>query len=373
MIEKGRISAYQMAVMMYPTIVATAILIVPAISSRTAGRDMWISPVWGALTGLLTVLIVWKLNKLYPKETIIEYSVSILGKWLGKALGLIYILFYLHVNGIILREYSDFVTGAFLIKTPMIVVLAGMALVCGMAVRAGLEVVGRASEFFGPIVVVLYLLIIILILPELDFSNIVPMFEFGLKPSILGAAAPQAWFSEFMLIAFLLPYIVDRDQSLKWSVLSVLAVMGTMIITNFAALLLFGVLVENLGYPLMSAARYISIADFFEHVESVVMALWVAGAFIKITVFYYAIVLGTAQWLNLKSYKPIVFPIGLLLTLLGLWSAATFTEMKDVLGKAIPFYLTSFQTFIPFLLLVLAYLKQKLIPTMKKNQQSKSQ
>lgn len=116
----------------------------------------------------------------------------------------------------------------------------------------------------------------------------------------------------------------------------------------------------------MSAARYISIADFFEHVESIVMALWVAGAFIKISVFYYAAVLGTAQLLHLKNYKPIVFPLGILLALLGIWSAGTFTEMKETLGKLVPFYLPTVQTLIPLLLLTTAIIKTKIASTPSK-------
>jgi spore germination protein KB len=36
MIEKGRISALQMAIMMYPTIMATAVPIIPAITGKLA-------------------------------------------------------------------------------------------------------------------------------------------------------------------------------------------------------------------------------------------------------------------------------------------------------------------------------------------------
>lgn len=373
MIEKGKISSFQMAVMMYPTIVVTAILIVPNITANTAGRDMWLSPFWGALMGVFTVLIAWLLNKLYPKETIIEYSVSICGKWIGKAIGLLFILFYLHINGIIVREYSDFVVGTFLLQTPKFVVIGAMVFVCALAVRGGLEVIARCSEFFGPVVTVLFVFIIILLLPDLEPSNMFPIFEFGIRPSLLGAAAPQAWFSEYFLIAFLLPYLVDRDQALKWSILSVTGVMLTMMVTNIASLFLFGLLSENLSYPIMSAARYISIADFFEHIEAVAMALWVAGVFIKIAVFFYAVVLGTAQFLNLKNYKSLSFPIGILIALLAVWSVDTFTEMKDTLGKVIPFYLTTVQTLIPLLLLIIALIKVKFSSTSGNSQQSKSQ
>lgn len=246
MIENGRISSFQMAVMMYPTIVATALLVLPNITAHSAGRDMWLSPFWGAIMGLITVFIAWQLNKLYPKETIIEYSVTICGKWLGKLLGLLFILFYLHVNGIIIREYSDFIVGTFLIKTPSIVVIAGMIFVSGLAVRGGIEVLARCAEFFGPVVTVLFLVIIILLIPVLDPSKLFPMFEHGIKPSLLGAASPQAWFSEYFLIAFLLPYIVDRDQAFKWATLSVIAVMLTLMVTNFERCFYLACLVKTL-------------------------------------------------------------------------------------------------------------------------------
>ncbi|MDQ7864807.1 hypothetical protein RCO48_38045 [Peribacillus frigoritolerans] len=41
------------------------------------------------------------------------------------------------------------------------------------------------------------------------------------------------------------------------------------------------------------------------------MAVWIVGAFVKISVFYYASALGTAQWLNLSDYCPVVWPIGI--------------------------------------------------------------
>jgi hypothetical protein len=93
-------------------------------------------------------------------------------------------------------------------------------------------------------------------------------------PSLRSAVSPQGWLSEYILITFLLSFLSDRGKGLK------------------------------LG---MSAARYISITDFLQNLESIIMAIWVAGTFIKISVLYYALVLGTAQWLNLSDYRPLIF------------------------------------------------------------------
>jgi spore germination protein KB len=139
LIERGKFSALQMALMMNPAISATALLLVPAITAKHAKQDLWLSPIWACLIGFLALFLAYKLNKIYPKETMIEYSELILGKFLGKFLGALFLFFYLHITGIIVREYGEFVSGTFLHHTPMIVILGTMVLVCSFAVNGGLK------------------------------------------------------------------------------------------------------------------------------------------------------------------------------------------------------------------------------------------
>ena len=87
MIEKGRISPLQLAIFMHPTVLATASLSVPAITMKTAGHDMWAAPIVSSLIGFLVVFVMFKLHERYPNETFIQYSESILGKYLGRVSG----------------------------------------------------------------------------------------------------------------------------------------------------------------------------------------------------------------------------------------------------------------------------------------------
>ncbi|WP_018923637.1 GerAB/ArcD/ProY family transporter [Salsuginibacillus kocurii] len=359
MIEQGKISSLQMAIFMYPAIIATGVLLIPSITAVHAGRDMWISPIWGSFIGFATVYIAYKLHTQYPGKTVIQYSEDILGKLLGKMLGLIYLLFYLHITGIVLREYSEFILGIFFLHTPIIVILGSMILVGAFAVRGGVEVIARASQICTPIVVILLLSVFIFLSQDLEPRYILPIFEEGITPSLKGALTHQAWFSEFFLISFFLPFLADGEKSLKWSFISVVFVMLTFITANLSALFLFGDLTAKFLYPLMSAARYISIADFIEQLESLVMAIWVAGAFVKLSVFYYALSLGTAQWLNLSEYKSTVFPLGILLVVVAIWSGDNLTEVKETVGTLGPFYLTSLQTVLPLILLLFVLVKKK--------------
>ncbi|MBD0379505.1 GerAB/ArcD/ProY family transporter [Paenibacillus sedimenti] len=360
MIEKGKISAIQMGYIMYPTILATAILLVPAITAKTAGRDLWLSPIWASFIGLFTVYIACKLNKRFPEKTIIEYSEHILGRIIGKVLGLIYLLFFLHITGIIVREYGEFIVGTFLRNTPISVVMGSMVLVCALNVRGGVEVIGRTAQMFVPIVMFLFICLVALLIPDLKPTNMLPIMEHGLSPSLKGSLVPQGWFSEFILISFLLPYLTDRKKGMKWGMISVVGVMLTVVITNLATYLIFGELTATLVYPVMVAARFISFADFFEHLEAFVMAIWVGGTFVKISMFYYAIVSGTAQWLKLSDYRPVTLPIGFLLVLVSIWLAPSLQELVHFLGTASPFYFLTVQTLIPTLLLLIAWVKYKL-------------
>lgn len=359
MLEKGKISAFQLGILMYPTIIATAIFALPGITAKYAMNDLWLSPIWASLVGFLTVHIVFRLHRFYPKQTIIQYSKHILGWIPGKALGFVYVFFYLHFTGLLVREYAEFVVGSFLSETPISLVIGSMVLVCAFAVRGGLEVIGRANMLFFPILVLTIIALLLLLLPEMDPKNIFPLMEHGIMPSITGAIIPQGWFSDFFILSFFLPFLTDVEKGRKWGMISALSIMLTMVFANLVPLFLFGETIDGYTYPLISAVGYVQIADFFENLESFVMAIWILGAFVKVSVFYYATVLGTAQWLHLSDYRPIVLPLGFLAVLFSFWSLPSFVELSHFFTFAFEFYVLLIQTLIPLLLLLIAVIRNR--------------
>ncbi|WP_026572945.1 GerAB/ArcD/ProY family transporter [Bacillus sp. UNC438CL73TsuS30] len=359
MVEKGRISSLQMALIMYATVVATAILYIPYITAQHAKRDLWLSPIWGSVSGFLIVYIILKLYKLYPKKTLIEYSELILGRILGKFIGFIYLFFLLHDTAIAFREYGEFIGSAFLHKTPMVIVTASIALSCAIAVHGGIEVIGRCAMIFMPIVLVLYILIYVFLIPDLNFKNLFPIMQDGWIPSLKGSLAPHAWLSQFSLLSFLLPFLTNQKSARKWGLFSVLACVVTMVFINLGNLFLFGEIITNIQFPVFEAARFISIGSFFEHIESIVIAVWVLGGFVQLSSFFYMLVLGTVQWLKLPSYKQMVLPIGILIILFSVWSIPSFQMMIQGMNTTVPFYFLTVQLFIPILLLCVAFIRKR--------------
>lgn len=365
MIEEGgkmlgneKISAGQMGLLMFFAISASAVTVIPGITGKYAQNDLWLSPIWASIIGYVTVYIAYRLHQLYPKQSIIQYSQTILGSFLGKVVSLFFIFFYLHLTGLIVRGYAEFVVGNFLTRTPISVVMISMVLVAALAVKGGGEVLGRTAQFFFFI-----FLIPVALMPSLfgsmKLQYLFPVLEHGLKPTFLGAASPQAWFSEVFLMAFFLPFVSNQEKSMRAGMLSVFGTMMLLTIINLFILLVMGRQAGDFLYPVMVAFRYISVADFFQNLDSVVMGIWIIGMYQKISVFYYATVIGTSQLLGLRDYRPLVLPFGILVVIMGFWSIPDQLHVSQFDTFAFPIYGPLVQTVFPLLLLILAFWQKR--------------
>jgi spore germination protein KB len=359
MIEKGKISAFQMWTILYPTVIATDIITAPTITFKYAGRDMWLSLIWASLAGFLVVYVIDRLNKLYPEQTFIQYCEHILGVLPGKILGLIYLSYFLFAEGIILREYAEFIIGVFLSQTPLLVIVGSLVFVSAYAVRGGVEVVGRTAQVFAIVFFFPILIMMLFLLPDFHVRNIFPIMEHGIMPSLKGAFVSQSWMCQVFLGAFLLPYVVDRANGKKYGMITVLFIMLNLLIIKLSILFLFGETIAMLTYPVKDAVRYVSLAGFLEHLESVVAAFWVAGVFVKVSVYYYALVLGTAQWLKLSDYRSLVFPFGFLIILFAFWLTHSHQKLEELVEKGKIYNITLLFTVIPVLLLSVAVLRKR--------------
>ncbi|AEI43638.1 GerAB/ArcD/ProY family transporter [Paenibacillus mucilaginosus] len=351
MLDQGRISAQQLSLLLYSTVLATVILQAPAIMAKHAERDLYLSPVWAAFAGLLVIWLSMALHRYFPKRTVIGYSSVLLGRWGGRLLGSVLLFFYLHINSLNLRQYGEFIVGTVLPRTPLLFVMGCMMLVCMYAASGGIESIGRASQMFVPVVVVLLLIVLLLLIPDLDPKLVPPIMERGLKPSLMGSIPAQSWYSELFLMAFLLPYVSDPEKVIRRSSLyAFLGVLATLVLTGIWSLMLFGNTVSRQMYPLMSAAEYISLAGFLQHLEALILAVWISVMFIKITMIHYVVCLGAAEWLRLSGFRQLVVPLGFLTLVFAVWAAPNQQELAGFLGSIVPMYGLLVRLVLPLLL-----------------------
>jgi len=358
MIEKGKISASQMEFMMLPTIIATGVLSLPAVAKKYAQQDMWMVPIVGSSIGFLTVYIAWKLHQLYPELSPVQYSEKIVGKVIGKLLGLLFVLFYIQNTGVIIRQYTEFITFNVLPETPNAALSISIMFVSALAVRGGIEVLARSAVICTTIFMITALCLFLLI-KDIDVTNMFPILEHGIAPVFKGGFIYQAWFSELFLLAFIFPFIKNSQKSLKSGMKVSLYVLIIFLYFNFFVLTLLGLSSLNQLYPVYSIIRAISVLGFIENLEVLITASWVLGNFVKLSVFLYIASMALAHLLKSSDYRIFVFPISLLLIFFSYWGIPNIVLLMDYMTKIQPFYFISVQTIIPLILLLIALARRK--------------
>ncbi|MFD1954630.1 endospore germination permease [Paenibacillus thailandensis] len=352
--DRGKITATQMACALFLCVIATAVLAAPILTYKWAGNAMWISSIAASLVALAIAYIMVELHRLFPGKSIVEYSVDLLGRTVGKLFGLYYLLACLQMSGSALRQFGEFMSISFLSQTPSIVLILSISIVGACMARSGIETIGRCAVLFTPVIVGIYLLHLLPVFPLLKPDRLLPLLENGWTAMLQGALQLQNWYPLYMMLTFLLPFVADKEKPGKWSYVSVLwtasAVTGMMLIT----IMMFGKATGQFNFPMLVISRYVVALEFFEHIESLMMFFWVLDVFVRTIVNQYIISVGFAQWFGAPSFKPLVLPVSALIVLFTYWSTPNYAELADISTTHQPiYYMVNFILF-PALLLLIA-------------------
>lgn len=355
MLEKGKISGRQACLLLILGVLPTALMSLPAITTTEAGPDAWLSMILATLVGGSVILTTVTLGLRFPEETIVEYSGKIIGHFPGKIIGLLFVWFFLYLNAIVIREFGEFIVTVSMPETPIIVFITTILLISAMAVRSGLEVLGRISIIIFSVIVISFMTMTILITKDLDFSLMTPVLARGFIPPLKGALPPGGWMGETVAIAFILPYINKQKVAYKYGIAAILILAIFLLLAIVLAIATFGAeQVARIQFPTYAVARYISLGNIIERMESLMMLTWVAGVFLKISFYYYITVLAIAQWLKLRDYRPLVFPVGTILATLSILAFDNNPHLISFLGKVWGPYSIPIELMVPLILLIIA-------------------
>ncbi|OPY61110.1 MAG: Spore germination protein YndE [Pelotomaculum sp. PtaU1.Bin065] len=361
MLEGGKIDSKQAIFLMVSLVLPTAFIFVAAGTARLSKQDGWLSILLAVPVGLLIAWLVVNLSLRFPGKTIFQFPEAILGKWPGKAVALLYIWYYINTNSTITQQYSYFLASAYMPETPRIVFELLIVIIAAYAVRNGLEVFTRVNQIVLPIILISVVILIILAAREMDLKKLLPVFiDTGTVPIIKGAVSPALWMGEIVTMAVLIPYLNKAKEAYRIAVTASLISAFFMLAVFVAVIAIFNPTVTvGWYYPALNGFRMIHLANFLERMDPFVMVIWVAGVLIKISIFYWAAVLGSAQWLGLKDYRPLILPVGAILLALSAMKHDSIMDLFSTLGASGPPILALHEVVLPLFLLVAAAIRGK--------------
>ncbi|WP_406567161.1 GerAB/ArcD/ProY family transporter [Brevibacillus borstelensis] len=281
------------------------------------------------------------------------------GKMAGKIDLLVVFLIFHFSFGTDARDLGNFIVSNVMPETPVEVILISFSMVVVIATRYGLEVIARTTEIFFPWIFVSLLFLTFTLLPEIEINQLEPVTEGGIKP-LLGAGIQFSSLQEFVCFLMLLPF-VNRPKKVLHSLLLGAAAGGVIliIITALCILVLGSDFTARNIYPSFVLAKKISIGNFLERVEVLLAGVWFLSIFIKTTITFYVSALGLAQSLELRTYKPLTVPLGVLMVALSVLAYPNITKLLEFVPKIWFSYAYTFLLLLPLLLLLVALIRGK--------------
>jgi spore germination protein KB len=360
MVENGRISLLQFGIMIYMFTIGSAILLLPSIETAISKQDAWISVLLSIVIQAAFISLWTGLARIYPNKSLIQYSELILGKWLGKIIGVFYISFFLYLSALVLRNLGDFITTEILIQTPLEFVHIIFMLPVAYGVYLGLEVIARASEILFPWIIALFTITIVLLIKVIDLSKLLPILPDGWQDPVRGLY-PLLGFpiSEVVVFLTIMPFIAHPEYIKKYfySSLILAAIFASAVIAVTISVLGIDITARS-NFSVFELAKEIKIGSFFNRVEILVGGIWIMTIFVKLSVCFYAANLATAHLFNLKSYRITILPYAILVIALSSIVYKNPAHAFWFIMSAYPIYSLFHSLVIPAVLLIVAKIRK---------------
>lgn len=360
--RKLKVSGFQLLCMIFLFINGTS---PPIEIYALAKQDAWMSLLLGLIMGCLLFLVYVKLYTFFPDVPFTKYIQYILGKYVGKILALIYILYFIYIGARVLRNFEELMIITLYNASSHISIGILMMIVVIYASHKGIEVFARGTEFIFLFIMLLIFIIIGLeiISGLIKINNLRPVLESGWKPVLKATPILIANpFGEIFTFTMILPYLNKQKNVVKVGITSYL--FSGLILTLFSMLnaSIMGVseIVRTI-YPLLTAVSYISIADFVQRMDTFIIVISVCNFFVKITIYFYCAVSGAADLFGIKESKQLVYPTSVIMLVCSIWMTSNYVALRNQASDVVPFLLQiPLQIIIPICLILIVLIKRKL-------------
>jgi spore germination protein len=309
-----RITTPQAAVIIANILLGVGILTLPRFLADTMKTpDGWITIILGGILAFGFGLIMVRLSQRFPGKTFFEYSQIITGKWVGKVLNLVLIMYFVLFAGFEIRDMSEIINYLFLEKTPKEFIILVFMCVGVYLTAGGINSIARLFELILPISIIIIITSYSLSLRLFELENLRPVLGMGIGPIFKGL--PETWraFAGIETMLFVTAYMSRPEKAGK----ALLAGVGISVFIYLVTLIvvLGGIPFEQvatLTWPAISSVRSYEITGFFlERYESLLIVVRLIQVFTGFVMYHYIVALGLSHTFkkNYNRYIYIVLPV----------------------------------------------------------------
>lgn len=294
-----KISTSQVTITISTALIADGFIVGSrSIAQHMQTPDVWISFFLGGLVSLVCGYCCAKLTQYYPGQTIFQYVQYLLGKPIGKCIGLLYVIWYIMVAAYQIRILGEFAQQFLLNRTPLFIVMCLPVLVGSYLLQSGIQPMVRFFQlFFSPTLLVI---LVILTSGFFDFQwhYVHPILGNGIVPII--HSVPLTFFSYFGYETILI-FAAFMDKPKQSGKAVFLGISIPLLLYTLHGFVLVGTLsieeLKGLTWPTMEFAQRIQAW----HLELIFFVIWIIQLFTTYVIGHFIAHIGCCSLIKKQT------------------------------------------------------------------------
>ncbi|MGN7469502.1 GerAB/ArcD/ProY family transporter [Brevibacillus sp. SAFN-007a] len=337
-------------VMMLSIGITNHVTLIPLLLSK-AGRDAWLSVIFGTIPFCLWAYALFFINSRIKQQSLSQWLLLRSGKAV-RFLLLAPVMFCLYMMALVnLVDTQTWTTVNYLPQTPEWVTALALMLLCILASYGGIASVGITSGILLPIVSLLGMFIAFGNIPKKDYSQLLPLFQNGMAPTLHAMVFVGGGFTEMFLLLLLQHHVRKPLRLIHFLVMIAITLMLTLSPLTGAIAEFGPVESTRQRFPAFEQWRLLTIGKDIENMEFFSIFQWLSGSFIRITLCL--LLLGELLVLRTNKQRTyVMFALGASMIVLA---SLPYSDMQfvDFLSKIYyPMYLLVMVAVTLFLLLL---------------------
>lgn len=262
MVEKGRISNIQAAMLAITALTIIGHLILLTLVLDQSRQDGWLAGIFGSLLSLIGIIALSKLSQRFPGLTLIEILFQHYS-WIGKIIGIVYLIYFYIMAVLGVRLFGE-AYKIIMSETPLWAFVAIILLLTAFIVYLGLETLARLNQIMLPVLVIIAITVVLLTFSnDKDYANLLPIMGNGVIPVAKGSLSVMGWFGEFVVLGMVLPYVQRPEKLVKTGFYAAAITLLFFIGPITGPVALFGPAeAAKMSFPTFSEVRYIEAGKF---------------------------------------------------------------------------------------------------------------
>ena len=258
---------------LYTIMVGVGFVPYPRDVYEVAGQDSWLIVILAGILVHLVMMIIIFCLKSYGNTDLHGILQQTFGRWIGKLIGYLFIIYFFLVYVTILMKYTEFIRTFIFPSIAEWVVAALCSFLVVYCIYGGIRaIIGTSFIFY----LLTFWLNFLFFEPAtlMDFNNFQPMLDIDSKGVIQGIQITAYTLLGIEVIWMLYPYVHNQKRTMLYSQLGILGVILSLLSGVVISIGYFAPnqLIEQI-WPILTIYKIISF-PFFERFDIFVVSFW---------------------------------------------------------------------------------------------------